>query len=190
MRRFPLLVLAAANLSTILPATAQNLLGNSDFTSNLSGWTPAGPGSSVPNGSVGSPAPGSAQLDLSDPSGNTLTQAVQRCVTITPGRTYAISGRGRIGNVTSAGANIFILVQFFENVGCAGGSMSMIAAEGASVPGTPGAFVEYTSGQFVTTTQDSARFTAQVQTGGPGSIQGWVDHLVLIEDPIFKDGYQ
>jgi hypothetical protein len=191
MRRFPLLLLAAPILSITLPATAQNLLGNPDFTSNISGWTPAGSGTSTPNGTVGSPAPGSAQLDLDDPSGNTLTQAVQRCVTITPGRTYAISGRGRIGAVTSGGSNIFILVQFFENVGCTGASTSTIATQGASVPGTPGDFVEHTSGQIVATaTQDSARFTAQVQTGGPGSIQGWVDHLVLIEDAIFKDGFQ
>jgi hypothetical protein len=36
------------------------------------------------------------------------------------------------------------------------------------------------------------KVTAQVQTGGggAGTAQGWVDHIQLISDIIFRDGFQ
>ena len=182
-------------LFALLPAlvSAQNLLINGDFDADLTGWTPNGGGTSTFDASSGSPSVGSTLLSINDPSGNGVTQAVQQCVAAAGGVDYTIAGRGLIDTVnsTSAGAGTFIIGQFFASSDCSGSPSSTIANNTGTAAGTPADFNTYSSTLISPVSARSFRLTAQVQTGGPGIAQGWVDHLELTStEVIFVNSFE
>jgi hypothetical protein len=183
-------------LSVFVPAVAcaQNFLANGDFDSNGSGWLPNGAGTSTYDPSAGSPAVGSMLLSINDPSGNGVTQAVQQCVAADSGMPYAFSGRTLLDTTasTSAGAGGFLVGQFFVSGNCSGvPAMSSIAATNGTASGTPAAFTTMSIALTSPAGAHSFRLTAQVQTGGPGIAQGWVDHLGLSStEVIFTNGFE
>ena len=172
-----------------MPGIAQNLLLNGDLVSSYAGWTPGGSGSASHDAASGSPDPGSVFMTLSDPSGSGSTESIQQCVAVTGNTPYLIAGRGLKAASSSAFFDIVILGQFFDSADCSGVATARIANETFLTAGVPGPFSQYSTSTAVSPPgAQSLRFSAQLQTVGPGNAQGWVDHLEVI-NVLFANGF-
>ncbi len=117
MARFGVtLVLALVFVVSAAPSLlAQNLLSNSTFDSNLTGWTGIG---STFDGANGSPAPGSARVSVVGltPFSNTGDH-FQQCVSVVAGSNYNVGGQ--ILNTTlPAGGATGVGVIWFSDGAC------------------------------------------------------------------------
>lgn len=186
-------------IALALPAwvSAQNVLVNGDFDIDFSnGWQANGSsGSASQDAAAGSPGLGSVLLHVNDPSGNSLSQAIEQCVTAVAGANYTLSGRALLGTLTGAtgGDGMGILGQFFPNPGCTGAATSHIANSTGTASGQPSDFTVYSTVVLSAPVgTHSMKVTAQVQTGGAGAgtAEGWVDHIQLVTDDIFTDGFE
>lgn len=110
-----ILVALLGTLVLAVPASAQNLLTNPDFPTDLSGWTPAvtGTASATFLGGIGSAALGAADLGADQDGIVTLSQ----CVAVTALSLYDL--RTDTHTVSGAGQN-GVLVRFFSGAGCTG----------------------------------------------------------------------
>lgn len=124
--RVALLLLVAA-----APASAQNLLINPDFDSNLTGWQDLSATASHDNAVGASSGPGSALWDVtiaSDAEGEDLV-VVSQCVEdiIVAGQTYEFGGAIAI-NDAPAGGSALLAAQFFADSDCSGLALEGVLA--------------------------------------------------------------
>ncbi len=177
MTRLPRLLSTCACLVLLLasarPASAQNLLANPDFNTDLSGWNTFG---AVFDGTAGSPSPGSAQFSGSILSTNsTIFVSLGQCVTgIVPGNTYDLSGQLRLTSAP-AGGTAFASVAWYSDAGCTTG----IATDGAN--GVGGSTFQTSGGSFVAPVGAVAgNFLVWIATSTtPGSFTGNLDTAFL-----------
>jgi hypothetical protein len=118
MARFGVIfVLASLFVVSAAPSLlAQNLLSNSTFDSNLTGWTGVG---STFDGANGSPAPGSARVSVVGltPFSNTGDH-FQQCVSVVPGTSYNFGGQ-ILNTALPAGGGTGVGVVWFSDGACA-----------------------------------------------------------------------
>ena len=177
MTRLPWLLSLAACLGLLLagarPVSAQNLLANPDFTTDLSGWNTFG---AVFDGSAGSPTPGSAQFSGTIASANsTIFVSLAQCVTgIVPGSTYDLSGQLRLTSAP-AGGTVFAAAAWYSDAGCTTG----ISTDGAN--GVSGSTFQASSGSFVAPAGAvAANYLVWIATSTtPGSFTGNLDAAFL-----------
>lgn len=124
-------IMLGVALGTILlaaPLSAQNLLTNSEFTTNLSGWTATGNGLSSYNAGVGTTALGGADLGCDFGQSITLSQ----CVNVTALSLYDLT----VDTHTNAGGGSNgVQVRFFAGAGCTGTDLGVFPTNSnGSVP--------------------------------------------------------
>ena len=105
-------------------ASAQNLLTNPGFATNLDGWSVAND-STIPaawssDDAAGSPASGSALLTDTDADSGALITALNQCVAVTAGVTYKTSADFLFPGGQSSSGNAQILVYWLSQPGCNG----------------------------------------------------------------------
>jgi hypothetical protein len=177
MTRLPRLLSACACLGLLLasarPASAQNLLANPDFNTDLSGWNTFG---AVFDGTAGSPSPGSAQFSGSIAGTNaSIFVSLAQCVTgIVPGNTYDLSGQLRLTSAP-AGGTVFAAVAWYSDAGCTTG----ISTDGGNPVG--GSTFQASSGSFIAPGGAvAANFLVWISTSTtPGSFTGNLDTAFL-----------
>ncbi len=121
MKKKTLVALLGA-LVLAVPASAQNLLTNPDFTTDLSGWTATGNGTSLYLSSQGSTALGSADLGADQDMSITLSQ----CIAVTALSLYDL--RTDTHTVSGAGQN-GVFVRFFSGAGCTGSDLGSLPTD-------------------------------------------------------------
>lgn len=176
MMAFPRFVSVCAGLALLVSAgsaSAQNLLTNPDFTTDLSGWNTFG---AVFDGSAGSPTPGSAQFSGSIASTNsTIFVSLVQCATgIVPGNTYDLSGQLRLTSAP-AGGTANVAVAWYSDAGCT----TPLSTDGAN--GVSGSTFQASSGSFVAPAGAAgANFTVWIATSTTiGSFTGNLDAAFL-----------
>ena len=138
--------LAAVFLLAAGAASADNVLVNGGFASDVSGWTspPDAFATWVASDATGSPTSGSAQVTSIAGQGGTITGLYQ-CVAAVPGTSYDFGARARVDAAT--GVTAFVMLSFFSGAGCAGtelsrsssdsppiGSWDLVGGKGATAP--------------------------------------------------------
>lgn len=105
------------------PASAQNLLANGDFATDLAGWENGAAfiasewSSADAQGELDS---GSALVTNTSPSGGGGGNGIRRCVAIEPGATYSLSGCVFIPFGQASTGHGTLQPQFFSELGCTG----------------------------------------------------------------------
>src|SRR5947199_3316233 len=123
-RRVPFLsfLLAAVVLVFTASAYGQNLLTNPDLTTNASGWTISGTGSTPYQTTLGSPTPGSVSLIAN--AGHTDT--ISQCVALTASTIdFGMREYAQFGNV---GSTVQLTATFFSAAGCIGSNLGTLTA--------------------------------------------------------------
>jgi hypothetical protein len=160
-------------LCSAASASAQNLLTNPNFNTDLSGWNAFG---AVFDGSAGSPSPGSAQFGGSLAGTNaTISVGLEQCVSgIVAGNTYDISGQLRVSSAPSGG-NARVAVSWYSGAGCTSGISTRTAS------GVSAATFQQSSGSFVAPAGAvSAIFSVWIATSTtPGSFTVNLDNAFL-----------
>jgi hypothetical protein len=192
---------AALACAVAATASAQNLVANGDFTTDITtSWTTetAGgtgvTGSSVWDADSGSAAIGAARLSLSEagPDSGGTVQGLSQCLDAPGAGPWDFGGRLRVTLDTpgAGGSNQFFLaVQFFNAANCAGGSNSTLLSSGSPVGGfVDGAVVADWVQLAQTNVADplpggsptlSVRIAARSQTDGAG------DALSVLFDSLY-----
>jgi hypothetical protein len=171
----PRLVSVFVCLALLLGArsvSAQNLLTNPDFNTDLSGWSTFG---AVFDGTAGSPSPGSAQFGGSIATTNsTIFVSLTQCVSVVAGNSYDASGQLRLSSAPSGGT-AFVAVAWYTGASCT----SPVQTDGGN--GVSGAAFQKSGGSFVAPAGAvSANFTVWIATSTtPGSFTGNLDDAFL-----------
>jgi hypothetical protein len=154
-------------------ASAQNLLTNPNFDTDLSGWSVFG---AVFDGTAGSPTPGSAKFTASVAGTNaTIFSGLTQCVSgIVAGTSYDVSGQLRLSSAPPGGT-AFVAVAWYTGAACT----SPVSTDGAN--GVSGATFQTSGGSFVAPAGAvSANFTVWIATSTtPGSFTVNVDDAFL-----------
>lgn len=141
------LLCGAVLLAAAAPASAQNLLTNPDFDTDLTGWQDLSAAATHDNTVGAASGPGSAlwsETIVGDSEGADLI-VVSQCVSgVIPGATYQFGGTIAI-NDAPAGGSALLAAQFFADGACSG-----LALEGVlAAPVTDVGPFESTSGTIV-----------------------------------------
>jgi hypothetical protein len=132
-------------------ATADNLIQNSDFATDMTGWgtlSPPPPGSIVEFDSAnGSPAAGSARLSIDTSLGQMqfVVNGASQCVSVV-GTLPPWNFGGRLRVASNTGDGVFGIRASFLSSDCdvlGGNSITLTAAAGASVAGVEGSYTQY-----------------------------------------------
>ena len=130
-------------LSIAAPAFGANLLTNSGFDSNISGWSVSNPSLSATwNGfdADGSPSSGSALLRNSFEIANGAGPDFGQCVAVTSGAAYGVSAKYHIAPNQDRTGFVQAIVSFYSGPNCTGAFVSNNSASGLS-GGATGRFV-------------------------------------------------
>lgn len=159
-------LVASALLLSIRAASAQNLVSNGNFDTNVIGWVPESAASLEWDGALGSPGPGSARITNTD-AGPGQGHGISQCLgTVTAGRLYNWGGRLYFPSGQARTGSVQIGLRWLNGPGCTGSDISQprlsTTAQSSWVPLTASnqpAPAGAVSVQFVA-------FTSKVEAGG------------------------
>jgi len=171
----------------LLPAaaSAQNLLSNPDFDSDLAGWYTFATWSS--EDWQGSGTSGSATLVNSLPSSGTDTLAKQ-CVELpTLEEGYEIRGWLMSQSADGGAGSTKVGIVWFDQPGCA---TYLDGVDSANVDADTG----WNEVRFSATPHagtESAEISAYIYKNvGAGTLAGYLDHVALLPSAVFADGFE
>lgn len=134
MLRFPERLALLFLLAAATPATAENLLANPHFDGSLAGWT-AAPGAAWSSADVaGSAGSGSASGSNSSPEGDLAVLQVSQCVPVTSGDIYDVGVRVLVADGQSRTGSAPVVVQWYDEEGCAGSPVFTETVGTATIP--------------------------------------------------------
>lgn len=184
-----LLVLAAALASCAL---AQNLLGNSDFATDLSGWQfPDATPSWSPFDVDGSPNSGSAHAVNSQANADTMLVVLSQCVPITQAGLYIVRASGYAATGQSSGHLVAGYTLDLHHIDCSGG----FSAAGGDYITTAGQWGSYSTGAVLRIDAPQPLMSINVRlrvdkTDAGGSFGGYFDAVSQIRDTIFINSFE
>jgi hypothetical protein len=166
-------------------ASAQNLLVNPDFDTDLSGWS--GPGVwDVPD-AFGSSSSGSATWINTFGAGGALY--VMQCVELVPWiEGYDLAGYGFVPSSQPGSGYTYLSVAFFSDAGCSTYITGFSSAQSSVLD----AWTLLSLTGWTPNGAASAQIAVANQKTSPGDFQVWGDAIFFGRDPdvIFADGFQ
>ena len=187
----PLRIPVALALLLPMAAHAQNLIGNADFDSNLGQWSVGSDGgTAVWDGTLGSPAPGSAHLT----AGVGVIQHLTQCVVLPSSLASSISLSAEVymfaDSASTSGTPYGVVTDAYADTACSdavyyGSNFILQPAAASTWTATSNNFVSIPAGY------QSMLVTIFVE-GGLGSADYAFDHLVLtqVTDRIFATYFE
>jgi len=170
-------VLLALLLSWGVSASAANLLTNPDFDTDVSAWNHS-VGSDFPpgwDGTNGSPATGSARLDVSATTG--ASSDMYQCANIAGGQSVDLSIRGKGDTCGNTAGAITVYLSTFDQLNCASG---YIAAVRAAASDTISGWNVYTlTGYALTPSVQSVSVSPRIDYGPFTASTAYFDHAEL-----------
>ena len=188
------MVLLLALLAVSSTGGAQQLIANGDFDSDLSGWSvSAGPGTTstwVPFDYAGASS-GSVLFTNDLTTAGAATINLTQCVVLPkPGR-YVVSANGYLPAGQAPG-NLYVnSILHIPTTACQG----LGGAHGFLLPATIGSWSQESTSIEIDAIDALAGASIEVRMGiqktpADGSIQGYIDAVRLIYDPVFVDGFE
>jgi len=191
-RHFCARMLLMALLAVSSTGGAQELIVNGDFDSDLSGWTVSdAPGTTwVAFDSAGALS-GSAQFtnDMTTAGGATIN--ITQCVVLAKAGRYVISANGFLPAGQASG-NLYVNpILHIPTTTCQGFGGGI----GFLLPATIGSWSQESSSIEIDDIDALAGASLELRTGiqktpAGGSIQGYIDAVRVIYDPVFVGGFE
>jgi len=186
------MVLLLALLAVSSTGGAQQLLANGDFDSDLSGWTVSdAPGTAWAAFDYAGASSGSALFtnDMTTAGGATIN--LTQCVVLAKAGRYVVSANGFLPAGQAPG-NLYVNpILHIPTTTCQG----LGGAHGFLLPATIGSWSQESTSIEIDDIDALAGASLEVRMGiqktpADGSIQGYIDAVRVIYDPVFVDGFE
>lgn len=187
--RFTALAFAVVCLAPL--AEGQNLVSNSGFDTDVTGWSPFLMASIAWSSldATAAPSSGSAFLTNSSTTAIDGTGARQCIDGLGGGLRYRISADILVPGGQSTTGEAYLLVQWYDQPGCGGGNLGLFTSP-AIMTSTPDVwYTSVESGEAPTGTQSARLRLSIIKIEDSGSLDANFDNVEFIEH-IFSDGFE
>jgi hypothetical protein len=173
-------------------ASAQNLLSNGSFDTDLGGWqfkdaTPTW----SPMDIDGSPNSGSAYAVNAQASSGTQLVVLSQCVPITLAGAYVVQAWGYAATGQASGHLVGSYTLDVNHTDCSGGFVAL----GGNYINSAGQWASFNSGAIIVTYPPQPSMSINValrvdKSDAGGSFAGYFDDVSLVRDTIFDGGFE